>query len=71
MRANLAPPGQPGWSGQNWYETSGRAHATIAVIERPAPSYDQYAERKAREAKAKRVPFGFARALEAESEVPA
>lgn len=55
------------WNGDSW-----RWHVeyhppplrtTIAVIEPPSPSYDEYAERKARQKDAKRVPWGFARAL--------
>jgi hypothetical protein len=55
------------WSGQNWYERSGLLAPTVAVIERPAESYDEYAERKEREKKARRVPFGFAGGVEAEA----
>jgi hypothetical protein len=64
----LAPRNQPGWSGQNWYETAGRPGATIYVIERPSESYDAYHERKTREKGRRRVPFGFARALPPENE---
>lgn len=37
---------------------------TIHVIERAEESYNEYHERKKREESKKRVPFGFARALE-------
>lgn len=61
--SNLAPRNQPGWSGQNWYETSGLKVPTIAVIEPASESYDDYHERKKREQDAERLPFGFSRAL--------
>jgi hypothetical protein len=60
---NLAPPGQIGWSGQNWYERPSGHTPTIHIIERPSESYDAYHERKKREEDKPRVPFGFARVL--------
>ena len=66
---NLAPPGQIGWSGQNWYETPSVYVRTMSIIEAPADSYDAYHERKKREEGRKRVPFGFARALEDDADV--
>lgn len=60
----LAPPGMPSWSGWNWYVRDGGGYRpTISVIDRPAESYDAYHERRKREEGARRVPFGFARAL--------
>lgn len=57
--ASLAPPGQVGWSGQNWYRTSRLSAPTIQVLEPKSPSYDEYAERKARAGERVKVPFGF------------
>lgn len=42
------------------------AHPTISVIERTSESYDEYADRRAREKDAVRVPFGFGRVLDQE-----
>lgn len=60
----VAPDGQISWSGQNWYRTSGMMQPSMMVIEKRSPSYDEYADKKAREKAARKVPFGFARALE-------
>ncbi len=51
------------WSGQNWWERPAYHRPTIAVIEPPSESYDAYADRREREKGARRVPFGFSRAL--------
>jgi hypothetical protein len=51
-------------SDDRWEMTSGLAAPTIAVIERPAESYDQHHERKKREEGAPRRSFGFGRVLD-------
>lgn len=51
------------YSGQNWHLRDAGYRPTISVIEPPAESYDEYAERKLRERNAVRVPFGFSRVL--------
>lgn len=51
-------------SGENWYQDAAYTHhRTIDVIERPEEGYEEYADRREREKGARRVPFGFARAL--------
>lgn len=59
------------FSGPSWYETSSTVYQrSIDVIE-PAERVESVAEkkaRKAREAKAVRVPFGFIRELTVEGE---
>lgn len=53
-------------SGENWeLWWSGRVAPTIYVIEPVNQSYDDYHERKKKEeAGARKVPFGFSRALD-------
>jgi hypothetical protein len=53
------------WSGQNWYLRPEGWAPTISVIEAPQESYDAYHERMKREESGKKVPFGFARELDA------
>lgn len=50
------------WSGENWYKRSDGYVQTVDVIERPDGRKLSKKQRK-RQKKAKRVPFGFARAL--------
>lgn len=57
-------------SGENWYLRPTGHWPTISVIERGQESYDEYADRRERERTARRVPFGFGRAL-ADDESPA
>jgi hypothetical protein len=52
------------WSGENWCERSDGYVQTVDVIERPdGESRKLSKKQRKRQKKAKRVPFGFARAL--------
>jgi hypothetical protein len=53
------------YSGQNFYMRPSGYAPTISVIEKPTESYAEHHERKSREEGARRVPFGFSRALAA------
>lgn len=59
------------WSGENWYERSDGYSVSVDVIERPdgkAPKLSK--KQRKRLKKAKRVPFGFARALPKQKRKP-
>jgi hypothetical protein len=50
------------WSGETWYERSDGYAMSVDVIEHPERRKPSKRQRK-RQKKAKRMPFGFARAL--------
>lgn len=50
-------------SDYRWWLVAPSDRATISVIDKPSESYSEYYERKKREEGARRVPFGFSRAL--------
>jgi hypothetical protein len=55
------------WSGQGWYERPYGTVPTIQVIDGVAETYERYHQRKLREkrdGKPRRVPFGFAQAVD-------
>lgn len=66
LDAQPEAPQARGGDSWRWYPNAHPAPRlmTIAVIEPASPSYDEYADARERKARAHRVSFGFARALE-------